>query len=150
MKRSLPLACCFFILAAVNCQQSPEMVIDDLEPAGDFTTVTSISPSDIDGGDRLGAALSADGDFTAIGARGDDEKRIDAGAVYILQRQGREFSTIAETLYPDDPTDQDGFGWSVGISENTLIIGAPNNDKYGEDAGVAYLYQHSGEINGIL
>ena len=71
-------------------------------------------------------------------------KRIDAGAVYILQRQGREFSTIAETLYPDDPTDQDGFGWSVGISENTLIIGAPNNDKYGEDAGVAYLYQHSG------
>ncbi|MGI9544149.1 MAG: hypothetical protein ACR2MX_12900 [Cyclobacteriaceae bacterium] len=144
MERALTLASCFLVLAVLNCEQSTEDIMDDLVPAGDFKTVTRISPSDIEGGDRLGAAIDADGEFTAIGARGDDEKGIDAGAVYILQHQGRDFSNIAETLYPDEPTNQDGFGYSVGISGNTLIVGAPHNDKYGEDAGVAYLYQHLG------
>jgi hypothetical protein len=43
-------------------------------------------------------------------------------------------------LIPNDPGVFDWFGWSVGISGNTAIVGAVRDDDNGNDSGSAYLF----------
>ncbi len=112
---------------------------------GSFTKVTSIAPSGIKEGYFFGYDIAATSEFTVVSAPRHDEKGNRTGAVYIFRRNGSEFELTAEVLYPENATTEDHFGWSVAISGTTLIIGAPENDKNGEDAGLAFVYEHIGD-----
>ena len=45
-----------------------------------------------------------------------------------------------KTIVASDAAGGDRFGWSVGISGNTAIVGAINNDDGGTSSGSAYIY----------
>jgi hypothetical protein len=45
-------------------------------------------------------------------------------------------------LAASDGTEDDFFGYSMSISGNTLIAGAPGTDDYGENSGAAYVFLH--------
>jgi len=109
-----------------------------------FTIVTRITPNGIQEGDFFGYAITATSKFTAASAPFDAEKGTRTGAVYIFKRNGLVFETTSQIIYPESATREDHFGWSLAIDGDVLVIGAPKNDKNGEDAGMAYIYRHSG------
>lgn len=103
-------------------------------------------------GDYFGTSVSIagrwnshDSDFWfAVGAPGDDTEGLNAGAVYIWDK---EFMTDPgwryEKIVPTSLMPGDQFGTSVslgGFYVGTLIAGAPGDDVKGNSAGAAYVY----------
>jgi hypothetical protein len=95
-----------------------------------------------DPGDRFGIAVAMDGDLLAVGAPGDDDLEINAGAVYLFKVQGGQFVQVAKVLAPN-PTLEDAFGSAVALRNGTLVIGAPRHDALDENAGAAFVYSVS-------
>ena len=98
-----------------------------------------LTAPDGQGIDDFGNSVAIDGEYIAVGARYNDELEYNAGAVYIFKRTGtNEWDFLKKVLAPDGSED-DWFGWSVGISGSYVIGGADMNDVKGLNAGVSYV-----------
>ena len=51
-----------------------------------------------------------------------------------------------QNLIADDAKDDDQFGYSVSLDGNLALIGAPENNENGTNAGAAYLYEKQGGL----
>ena len=125
----------------------------------DEKVVPAANPEHRSPGDNLGyaVALSADGNTLVVGARYDDYGTTAStyfhtvGSVYVLTRSGSNWllqqKIAGESI--SGLTD-DNFGFSVDISGDTLVIGAPYHDydaassNYVGNSGAAYVYTRSG------
>ena len=91
-----------------------------------------------DGGtyDNFGySAIS--GNYAIVGAPYDDDKGSGSGSAYIFNVQtGAEL----HKLVPEDGAANDNFGYSVAISGNYAIVGAPYDDDKGATSGSAYIF----------
>ena len=96
--------------------------------------------SDGEVGDRFSYTVSISGDYTIIGANGDDDGGIDdSGAAYVFKRSGTTW-TEQQKLKASDPQ-SDVFGSSVSISGGYSVIGAHGDDDGATaDAGAAYVF----------
>ncbi|MEZ4528438.1 MAG: C1 family peptidase [Desulfobacterales bacterium] len=93
--------------------------------------------------DNFGFSVSVSGDTAIVGAYRNDEKGTDAGAAYIFKNNGGIWSQQAK-LRAGDAAAWDYFGWSVSVSGDYAIVGAPGRDDNGIDAGAAYIFYNSG------
>ena len=59
----------------------------------------------------------------------------------IFVRDGKKWEKQAEIL----PGGGGRFGWSVSISRNTAIIGAPETNDGGDESGSAFIFVRSGK-----
>jgi hypothetical protein len=115
--------------------------------------VTKLIPETATDGNNFGFAVAISGDFTIIGAPGDDDNDTDAGAIYIYARNqgGADNWGLMEKLYAEDSIFVDGnpdnFGASVAIDGDYTIIGAPGTDDGSIDSGVAYVFYRHQEGN---
>jgi hypothetical protein len=115
--------------------------------------------------DRFGTSVAVAGDTVVIGAPKEDssttginsvpnEEALDAGAAYVFVRSGTNWSQQAY-LKASQVDAEDGFGWSVAISGDTVVVGAkyedsgttginstPNEDAF--RAGAAYVFVRTG------
>ncbi len=94
-------------------------------------------------GDNFGRVIVQSGDVVVIGApTADNPIAPDAGAVYIYDVNNP--NEVLRTLYPSDSVFLDGFGASLAIEGENLLVGAPaKSDGYGEEielAGAAYIF----------
>jgi hypothetical protein len=90
----------------------------------------------------FGGALALDGDRLVIGA---DQASSRAGAVYVYTRSGALWSFQAR-LAPIDGAAGDGFGSSLALSGDSVLVGAPfrAGAAPGSHArGAAYVYVHT-------
>ena len=100
--------------------------------------------SDGGAGDGFGYAVALDGDTVVIGAPSNDPGGIDeAGAAYVFTRTGTAW-TLQAKLLPADGATGDWFGRDVGISGDTVIVGAPRDDDKGNNSGSAYVFTRTG------
>ena len=95
--------------------------------------------------DHFGAAIALDNDYLAIGAYGDGANGVEAGAVYILRRDDRDWWVPDAKLLAKDGKPYDNFGHGVDVSKNTVLIGAPGDDTRGKMAGAAYVFRLRGD-----
>eukprot|EP00002_Diphylleia_rotans_P022050 TRINITY_DN4312_c0_g1_i13.p1 TRINITY_DN4312_c0_g1~~TRINITY_DN4312_c0_g1_i13.p1 ORF type:complete len:769 (+),score=120.30 TRINITY_DN4312_c0_g1_i13:193-2499(+) len=79
---------------------------------------------DATAGDRFGHSVSFDEAFLAVGNNPSDNTR---HAVYILTKSGFEFAHF----YKISGNGKRGFGWSVLLSEDELIVSSPQDDDNG-------------------
>ena len=94
--------------------------------------------------DRLGYSVAVYGDTAVVGAPEDDANQFqDRGSAYVYVRTNGVWTQQQKLLIPD-PTIGDKFGTSVAVSGDTIIVGAPNHDANGGDAGAAYVFTRSG------
>jgi MYXO-CTERM domain-containing protein len=110
-----------------------------------------LTASDGGAGDSFGTSVSLDGDTAVLGASIDDNGvNIDQGSAYVFVRSGVIWSQQAK-LVASDGAASDFFGASVGVSGDTLVVGAPEDD-IGANAGQgsAYLYVRSGSAWTLL
>ena len=101
-----------------------------------------LTASDAAVGDLFGWAVTIGGDTVVAGAPGDNTA---AGSAYVFVRSGTSWSQQAK-LTASDAAAGDSFGRNaVGISGDTLVVGAPFDDTgAGSDAGSAYVFVRSG------
>lgn len=64
------------------------------------------------------------------------------GVVYVFERSDGSWPQVAE-LAAGDGMPGDGFGSSIAISGDVLVIGAPGDDDQGEHSGSAYVFTRS-------
>jgi len=116
--------------------------------AGVWTHQAYVKASNTASGDGFGSsvALAGDGNTLAVGAFGEDSiatgiggdqadnMATQAGATYVLVRDGAGVWTQQAYIKASNTDAQDFFGWSVALAGdgNTLVVGA-----YGEDGGIA-------------
>ncbi|MFT6338089.1 MAG: hypothetical protein ACJATI_004860 [Halioglobus sp.] len=135
--------------ATKSCSQIVT-VIDDEAPVPDIggTTVTwdeisTIVASDGEENQQFGHAVAISNEWAVVGARFDDELGTEAGAAYMLWFDGSTWVQHSKLL-ASNGVKLDGFGTSVSISENRVLVGAPGNDTGGQEAGAAYVFDFDG------
>ena len=98
---------------------------------------SQFTSSDIARGDLFGASISINGNSAVIGAWG---KNSGAGAAYIFNNNGNSWIQQAK-ITASDAGGGDYFGYSVGLSGMTAVVGA-----YGKanSTGAAYTFVASG------
>ena len=78
----------------------------------------------ISGNILVSGAINEDSNATGVNGNATNESATAAGAAYIFVRNGTNWSQ--EAYFKASNTDaQDFFGWSVGVSGDTVIVGAP-------------------------
>jgi len=96
-------------------------------------------------GDRFGCSVAIEGDVLIVGAIQDTVENIhEAGSAYIYRFSDGGWS-LERKLTEGSLNENGGFGWSVGISGDTVIVGSPYNDEFGSDSGAAYIYRFDGK-----
>ena len=102
-----------------------------------------LTASDAAATDQLGYRVSLSGDTAVVVAPGDDDRGSDSGAAYVFVRTGAKWHQQAK-LTASDAAKTDYFGWSVSLSGDTALVGAPDDDDGGKDAGSAYVFVRGG------
>ncbi|HOX47521.1 MAG TPA: hypothetical protein PK668_28265 [Myxococcota bacterium] len=95
-------------------------------------------------GDSFGVAVAISGDTLVVGADGNAASASLSGAAYVFVRSGATW-TLQQKLTASDAEANDHFGWSVAISGNTILVGAPYNDSPSM-SGSAYVFVRSGAV----
>ncbi len=93
----------------------------------------------------FGWAVAIDGDTVAVGEVNAQISGVNqAGAVCVFTRSGGSWGLEQKVQCPS-PVIGDRFGWSVSLSGDRLLVGAPGKDyDVTWDWGLAYVYSRSG------
>ncbi|MCA9273041.1 MAG: hypothetical protein KDA31_08355 [Phycisphaerales bacterium] len=92
---------------------------------------------------NFGDGIAVSGDTAIIAASRDREIGIESGAAYIFRRDASGWSEQTK-LQSNDIAADDRFGYSVAISGDAIMVGAPGEDSGGEFAGAAYAFRFNG------
>jgi len=130
-----------------------------------FTQQAYLKASNVGEGDNFGRSVAVSGDTVVIGAFSEDgdaastaaspnDNAENAGAAYVFTRNGNTWTQQAY-LKASNAGNDDGFGISVAVSGDTVIVGAsseagdkastaasPNDNQ--DRAGAAYVFTHNG------
>jgi len=107
---------------------------------GQIKKLTASDPQDLV---TFGNSVSISGDSILIGASIESTKGRGAGAAYVFSRDqgGANAWGLVQKLMALDAQPYDYFGTSVSIAGNMILIGAPNEDSGGFNAGAAYIFE---------
>jgi uncharacterized protein (TIGR03437 family) len=93
--------------------------------------------------DYLGWSVAIAGGLIAVGAPYDDvNENMDQGSIYLYTRSG---ATLREegTLRASDSAPLGRFGWSVALSGERMLVGAPGPSDGARSNGAAYVFERS-------
>ncbi len=88
----------------------------------------------------FGHAVDIDGDIAVVGAPQAERGK---GAVYVYVREGETWRETSR-LVARERFDNDAFGQSVSVSDETIIVGASGHDALGFNTGAVYIFQNEG------
>jgi hypothetical protein len=113
---------------------------------GVWTQQARLVSDDGVGGDEFGFALAIAGDSVVVGARFAGIAGVAGqGAAYVFTRSGTTWTQQAK-LVAADGASFDGFGNSVAIDADSVVVGAQNATVDGNTSqGAAYVYTRSGD-----
>jgi len=116
-----------------------------------WTKSAELTASDGAAEDQFGYSVSISGGYAIVGAPYDDDNGTDSGSAYIFYRHLKyippNFVWVWEEqakLVASDGNDNDFFGYSVSISGDYAIVGAPYDDDYAVESGSAYIFKRDG------
>ncbi|MES2777569.1 MAG: hypothetical protein V4722_25545 [Bacteroidota bacterium] len=115
---------------------------------GSWVQQAKIRASDGAAGDLFGFSVSISGDYVVVGAYQKDGTGTDTsrGAAYVFLRTGNSWTQQARIMASDGAAN-DHFGYSVGISVDNIIVGAPDDNVGAEaDQGSVYFYHRNNTV----
>jgi hypothetical protein len=92
--------------------------------------------------DAFGWSVQISGDRAIVGAYRVDGGGVNRGAAYIFERDSGGTDNWGEVkiLTASNAANDDQFGYSVGISGTSAVVGAQVSDALASDSGSAYVY----------
>jgi hypothetical protein len=136
---------------------------------GTWSQQAYLKASNTDAGDQFGFSVAISGDTIVVGANGEDSTAsgvngnqadnsgLSPGAAYVFTRSGGTWSQQAY-LKASNPGNLDAFGSAVGISGDTITVGAPLErsaatgvggdqlDNSASQSGAGYVFTRSGGV----
>jgi hypothetical protein len=88
---------------------------------------------------QFGNAVAINGNTMVVGAGHDNTTAQEAGAAYVYRLNGSTW-TLEAVLLANDGAALDKFGSSVAISEDTIVVGAYQDDAGFSNNGSAYVF----------
>jgi hypothetical protein len=113
------------------------------DDGGVWTEQQKIMADDAQPGDGFGYSVALSGDTALVAAAQDDDGGDGSGSAYVFTRSGGIW-TLQQKLTASDAGPNAFFGYSVAVSGNVAIIGAPEDDAGGFSAGAAYVFVRLG------
>ena len=122
------------------------------------TEQAKVQASDKAKNDEFGYAVAIDGDTAVVGAYFEDEDaagsntKSEAGSAYVFVRNGSGVWSQQAKLVASDRNNNDQFGFAVGVSGDTIVVGAryEDEDAGGENtltsSGSAYVFKRTGAV----
>ena len=92
---------------------------------------------------QFGRAVAVEGDRWFVGAPGNEHAGIGAGAVYVFEYDGAHWHEV-QRLVASDAEPFAGFGMSLAVDGDWLLIGAPGDSIGGVRTGAGYFFQFDG------
>lgn len=93
--------------------------------------------------DYLGYSVAISGETVVLGAPCSISRK-ETGWAYVFRYDGVQWIEEAK-LIPSDGEAIDFFGWSVAISGDVIIVGAPENKTVRPGSGAVYVFRYNGE-----
>lgn len=109
----------------------------------DWSQEASLTASDANAHDQFGVSVAVGGEVAVVGARFDDDRAENAGAVYVFRFDGTGWVEEAK-LFASDAGADDEFGSAVAIDGDLLVIGAYQFIRQGP--GAAYVFRFNGGV----
>lgn len=117
---------------------------------GSWKQQAYLKPSNTNAQDIFGAGVAIEGDTLVVGAIRQDPFEVTLsnpptryGSVFVFTRTGDTWSQQTE-LVPTQGSVGDGFGKSVSLQRDTLVVGAFADGSLGQKTGAAYIYARTG------
>ena len=110
---------------------------------GNWGQVRRLIPAGLAANDDFGIAVAMTCNHALVGAPGNDDNGIDAGAAYVFKSHkggADNWGEVAKML-PFDGGALDEFGASVSLDGDVALIGAPGNEVAGPNPGAAYIFR---------
>ena len=114
---------------------------------GGWSETAKLTASNASQDDHFGYSASVDSGFSVVGAprSANGELGPRSGSAYVFKRDAVGNWTEQVELKPSDPMLSDGFGFSVAISGDTIVVGAPGHSENGQFSGAAYIFQRTND-----
>jgi len=95
--------------------------------------------------DHLGTSLDLQGNRLIMGAPGADDAVLGAntGKVYVFEKSGAIWSETQIFTAGTDMAVGDRFGYSISLSGDRVLVGAPDNSDDGTRSGSAYVFEYN-------
>jgi hypothetical protein len=123
--------------------------VDVFTTSGNWTSTSTpaakltVSTPESTLGGELGWSVAISGTTIVAGAPYDPTSPSD-GVAYVFNEPPGGWSgpqnQAAELTEHEPPNEEDEFGWSVGISGNTIVVGAPKYAPGGHEHGAAFVF----------
>ncbi len=113
-------------------------------PSG-WTKVAELMPDDGTAGDWFGKSVAIDGNTAVIGAPG-SRNLYEPGAAYVFEDTGAGWTQVAKLVSDADPEGHRPgyqFGYSVSVSDGTVLVGSPYEEGYSY-RGAVYVFEDDG------
>jgi hypothetical protein len=104
---------------------------------GTWTYQTAVTSNDGTDDDYFGDKVATNGRRIVAGAPGHNKEQ---GAAYVFDGSGAKWTQVGEVTASDGGPD-DCFGWAVGLSGDTFLVGA---EQTNDDSGAAYVFAKKG------
>jgi hypothetical protein len=111
---------------------------------GAWTQQAKLVASDGALADHFGWSVALDGDTAIIGAYEDDDNGEGSGSAYVFTRMAGVWTEQVKLL-PADGAANDGFGRTVTLDGDTVVIASAWDDDNGESSGSAYVFVRAGD-----
>jgi hypothetical protein len=132
----------YIIVGAPGCQSKKGQVYvfkkDEADNWKEGAILTSPSPIEQH---FFGCSVSIDGDYAIVGANSVGK---DMGAAYVFKNDGAGNWKEIERFTSGNNSTDDNFGYSVSISGDYAIVGAPSANSGGNKRGEAYIFKNDG------
>ena len=112
---------------------------------GSWSQQAKLLASDGALGQRFGWSAGVDGDTAVVGAIFGNGLAAVSGSAYVFVRAAGVW-TEQQKLVSSDGTSSDWYSRSIGISGETIAVGAAQDDDNGGESGSVYIYDRSGTV----
>ena len=120
--------------------------MSDSSDATSWTQVAKLTADDGAAYDNFGASVVISDGTIVVGAYNDDDKGSNSGSAYVFEKSDSSDATSwtqVVKLTAKDGAANDKFGFSVAISDGTIVVGAYGDDDKGSASGSAYVFEKS-------
>lgn len=114
----------------------------------DWSFQSKLVAADTASFDLFGTSVAISKNTVVVGAPRDDtlDGGHDAGSAHVFSLVGNSWNPTAR-LFASDASSTDVFGFSVAVSSNTIIVGAPYVDTAaGSNSGCAYIFKQQAKV----
>jgi Ni,Fe-hydrogenase maturation factor len=108
---------------------------------GQYEQVSKLVASDGTVNDSFGWAVAATDDMVAVGAKGDDDKGVASGSVYVFEKNSNGQYGQVGKLVASDGASSDNFGYAVAATDGMVVVGARYDDDKGSSSGSVYVFE---------